>query len=157
MNQYREFHHVAIYLGISREKNENVDTPDNYKQQLIEFAKSKSYTYEIYGEVISGGSSELEQRLELQKLLDNIEKFDAILCVEISRLSRNRLISQTVKQHRIDYDKPIIMPYQTYDLGNSSNDWLVFDFGSVIASQEHALIGKRVRLIKFKWQKQAFI
>jgi site-specific DNA recombinase len=142
--------HVALYLRISQEKkDENRETLENHRQLLIEFAENQGYTYEIFGEVVSGGKSDLEERKELLRLLENIEKFDAIVCVELSRLSRNGLISQTVKQYCIDYDKPILTPFgQKYDLANSETDRLMFDVGSMISSHEHAVIGKRSKMNK---------
>lgn len=154
MNQEKEITHVAMYLRISQEKkNENVETLANHRQMLTEFCKENKYTYEEFGEVISGGKTEMEDRVQLQKLLNSIERFDAILCVELSRLSRNGLISQTVKQYCIDYDKPIITPYQTYDLANSDTDRLMFDVGSMISSHEHGVIGKRSKANKIQMAK----
>ncbi|MEW9049973.1 MAG: recombinase family protein, partial [Neobacillus sp.] len=146
--------HIAIYLRISQEKkNENEETLKNHREVLVDFAKSLKCTYDIYGEVISGGKSELEDRRELQLLLNNIENYDAILCIELSRLSRNGLISQTVKQYCMDYDKPILTPYHEYDLANNENDRLMFDLGSLIASHEHGVIGKRSKMNKIQMSK----
>jgi site-specific DNA recombinase len=150
----KDIKHVAMYLRISQEKKgENVETLANHKSLLDEFAIKNGYTYEPFEEVLSGGASELESRPKLQKLLDNIEKYDAILVVEISRLSRNGLISEQVLQCCVDYDKPIITPVHTYDLANNNNDVLTYRFGSLIASQEHALIGKRSKSNKIQMAK----
>lgn len=154
MNQEKIIKHVAMYLRISQEKrNENVETLANHRQMLVEFCKSNNYTYEEFGEVISGGKTEIEDRVQLQRLLKSIENFDAVLCVELSRLSRNGLISQTVKQYCVDYDKPILTPYQTYDLANSETDRLMFDVGSMISSHEHGVIGKRSKANKIQMSK----
>lgn len=135
--------HVAMYLRISQEKKDkNSDTLRNHRDRLEEFAKDNKFSYEIFGEVISGGSSEIEKRPKLQELLGRIEEFDAILVVEISRLSRNNLIAQTVKQLCIDYDMPIITPEKTYNLRDSS-DSLLYDVGSAVSSHEHSIIGIR--------------
>ncbi|MED4861334.1 recombinase family protein [Bacillus atrophaeus] len=147
-------HHVAIYLRISQEKkDENVETLENHRQILIEFCEEHGFTYEEFGEVISGGKSEITQRVALKRLLDNIEKYDAIACFELTRISRNGLISQTVKQCCVDYDKPILTPYQSYDLANSETDRLLFDVGSMISSHEHSTIGKRSKANKMQMSK----
>lgn len=154
MKLNHQYHHIAIYLRISQEKkNENEETLKNHREILINYAQSINCTYDIYGEIISGGKSELEDRKELQRLLSNIEKYDAILCFELSRLSRNGLISQTVKQYSIDYGKSILTPYHEYDLANNENDRLMFDLGSLIASHEHGVIGKRSKLNKIQMSK----
>ncbi|QHM88726.1 hypothetical protein DXY21_02800 [Bacillus velezensis] len=154
IKNFDNIHHVAIYLRISQEKRgENVETLENHRQILIEFCKENEFTYEEFGEVISGGKSEIDQRVALKKLLQNIEKYDAIACFELTRISRNGLISQTVKQYCIDYDKPILTPYQSYDLANSETDRLLFDVGSMISSHEHSTIGKRSKANKIQMTK----
>lgn len=148
--------HLALYLRISQEKkNENVETLENHRQLLHEYCKNNDLTFVEYGEVVSGGKTELEDRPQLRRLLRDIEQFDAILVVELSRLSRNGLISQTVKQYCIDYDKPILTPYgQEYDLANSDNARLMFDVGAMISSHEHGVIGKRSKTNKLQMAKQ---
>jgi DNA invertase Pin-like site-specific DNA recombinase len=147
--------HVAMYLRISQEKkSENVETLANHRSILNEFANKNGYIIvDKYEEVQSGGASELEARPKLQMLLDHLEKYDAILVVELSRLSRNGLISETVLQYCKDYDKPIITPEKIYDLANNDNDVLTFRFGALIASQEHSLIGKRSKNNKMQMAK----
>lgn len=154
MNDNRLIKHLALYLRISIDKkDENVETLKNHREILTEYAKSQGYTFVEYGEVISGGKTEIDDRVQLKKLLEDIEQYDAILVMELSRLSRNGLVSQTVKQYCVDYDKPIITPYQTYDLANSENDRLMFDVGSMISSHEHSIIGKRSKLNKIQMVK----
>ncbi|MCY9097635.1 recombinase family protein [Bacillus inaquosorum] len=150
----KDIKHVAMYLRISREKKDkNVDTLENHRVKLLEKIKEEGLTHEEFGEVVSGGSSELEKRPKLQELLERIEEFDAILCFEISRLSRNGLVSHTVKQYCIDYDKPIITNEGIYDLANSSDDRLWFDVESMFSSQEHSKIGKRSKMNKIQMAK----
>ncbi|OIJ12957.1 recombinase family protein [Anaerobacillus arseniciselenatis] len=147
--------HVAMYLRISQEKkSEGIETLTNHRNLLSDYAKNNGYTYEAFEEVLSGGASEIEKRPQLQKLLGSIEKYDAILVVELSRLSRNGLISETVLQYCKDYDKPIVTPEKVFDLANNDNDVLTFRFGSLIASQEHSLIGKRSKNNKIQMAKQ---
>ncbi|MED3671418.1 recombinase family protein [Bacillus sp. FSL M7-0417] len=147
----REIKHIAIYLRISQEKkNENFETLENHRQLLTDYAKTQGWTWEEYGEVLSGGASDLEDRPQLQRLLNDIDKFDGILVVELSRLSRNGKISQFVKQECMDFDVPIITPYQVYDLANNENDRLLFDFGSLISAHEHGTIGKRSKANKIQ-------
>ncbi|MGD7091227.1 recombinase family protein [Bacillus subtilis] len=150
----KDIKHVAMYLRISREKKDkNVDTLENHRVKLLEKIQEEGLTHEEFGEVVSGGSSELEKRPKLQELLERIEEFDAILCFEISRLSRNGLVSHTVKQYCIDYDKPIITNEGIYDLANSSDDRLWFDVESMFSSQEHSKIGKRSKMNKIQMAK----
>lgn len=150
----RVIKHVGIYLRISMEKRgENVETLANHRQILLEHCELKGYTFDRYEEVLSGGTSDLNKRKELQRLLENIEQYDAILVVELSRVSRNGLISEQVLQACTDYDKPILTPEKMYDLANNPNDVLMYRFGSIIASQEHGLIGKRSKNNKITMMK----
>lgn len=152
----RKINHIALYLRISQEKkSENVETLENHRRLLTDYARNNAMTFVEFGEVVSGGKTEIEDRPQLRKLLQDIEQFDAILVVELSRLSRNGLISQTVKQYCIDYDKPILTPYgQVYDLANQDNDRLMFDVGAMISSHEHGVIGKRSKTNKMQMAKQ---
>ncbi|MEH7613539.1 recombinase family protein [Gottfriedia acidiceleris] len=146
---------VAIYLRISQEKKgENADTLLNHRTMLMEYAKECGWAYELYQEVLSGGKSELSERPQLQRMLNNIELYDGILVVELSRLSRNGLISEKVLQTCVDYNKPIITRERIYDLANSQSDVLMYRFGSLIASQEHSLIGARSKNNKLSMVKQ---
>ncbi|MBG9657064.1 recombinase family protein [Cytobacillus firmus] len=150
----KDIRHVAMYLRISQEKDDkNADTLENHRELLTEYCERYEYTYEEFGEVVSGGSSELENRPKLQELLDNIEKFDAILVVELSRLSRNNYISQKVKQTCIDYDIPIITLTKVFYLSNRE-DSLLFDITSSVSSYEHGIIGMRSKINKITMTKQ---
>ncbi|MEY9867832.1 site-specific DNA recombinase [Peribacillus sp. B2I2] len=147
--------HVAIYLRISQEKKgENVETLGNHRSILTDYATSQGWTYVLYEEVLSGGKTDINERPQLQRLLTDIEKFDGIMVMELSRLSRNGLISETVLQQCVDYDTPIVTREKIYDLANVQNDVLTYRFGSLIASQEHSLIGKRSKNNKIAMTKQ---
>lgn len=157
MDIKRKIKKIAIYLRISQEKRgENIETLANHREELTEFCKEMGYEYVEYGEVVRAGESEIESREALVRLLNDIEKYDAILVMELSRISRNGVISQTVKQKCIDYDKPILTPFQTYDLANNENDRLMYDLGSMLAAHEHGVIGKRSKKNKIAMAKAGF-
>lgn len=144
MIKNREIKKVALYLRISQEKRgENIETLGNHREELTELCKKNNFEYIEYSEVVRAGKADIESRQALQSLLDDIDQYDAIVVMELSRISRNGVISQTVKQKCIDYDKLIITPHQVYDLANSENDRLLYDLGSMIAAHEHGVIGKR--------------
>jgi len=144
--------HVAIYVRISTDKQdssgkkvETEETLRNHKQKLTAYAEKHGYTYEIYQEVVTGGHSEIENRPQLNDLLNNIEKYDGILAVELSRLSRNGKISELLLEYCQDYRKLIITPESYYDLANNEMDVLMFRLGSAISDHERSIIGKRIR------------
>jgi site-specific DNA recombinase len=146
--------HVALMLRISRDKGENEDTLQNHRETLAEYAANNSLTFDIYAEIISGGITEIEDRPELQRMVANIEKYEAILCISLDRLARNGVVSQQIKQLCIDYDIKIITPAQTFDLANNQQDRLLYDISSTFAVLEYETIAKRNKLNKISRSKR---
>lgn len=140
----------ALYLRISRDKGENEDTLQNHREIMAKFCESHGFIYESYEEIVSGGKQDIESRPQLQRLIDNIEKYEAIYCISLDRLSRNGLVSQQIKQLCIDYEILIITPSQTFDLANSQEDRVLYDVSSMFASMEYEMIAKRMRLNKMQ-------
>ncbi|MDP4099109.1 recombinase family protein [Paenibacillus sp. P96] len=133
----------ATYLRISRDKGENEDTLQNHREMMAAFCQQNGFTYDIYEEIVSGGKYELEDRPQLQRLLENIEKYQAIFTVSLDRLSRNGLVSQQIKQLCMDHEIKIITPSQTFDLSNSQEDRVLYDVSSIFATLEYEMIGRR--------------
>ncbi|MFB5762593.1 recombinase family protein [Paenibacillus medicaginis] len=133
----------ATYLRISRSKGENEDTLQNHREIMASFCQQNGYSYETYEEIVSGGKYELEERPQLQRLLQNIEKYRAIFTVSLDRLSRNGLISQQIRQLCIENGIQIITPSQTFDLCNSLEDRVLYDVSSIFATLEYEMIGRR--------------
>lgn len=153
--------HVALYVRISIDKKgatgkrvENEETLKNHLEILTAFAERQGYTHETFKEVVSGGKSEIEDRKHLKRLLNRIEEFDAILVVELSRLSRNGKISELVLEYCQDYDKLIITPETSFDLANNDSDVLMYRFGSAVSAYERSIIGKRVKNNKLQMARQ---
>jgi DNA invertase Pin-like site-specific DNA recombinase len=133
----------ATYLRISREKGEDQDTLQNHRELMASFCQQNGYSYELYEEIVSGGKYEIEERPQLQRMLDNIDKYRAIFTVSLDRLSRNGLISQQIKQLCIESDIKIITPSQTFDLCNSQEDRVLYEVSSMFAAMEYEMIGRR--------------
>ncbi len=144
----------ALYLRISRDKGENEDTLQNHREIMHDFCKKNGYTFEFYQEIISGGKQSIEHRPQLQRLISNIDKYQAIFAISLDRLSRNGLVSQQIKQLCIDYDIKIITPSQEFDLANSQEDRTLFDVSSMFATMEYEMIGKRNKQNKIQRAKR---
>ncbi|MFM9279725.1 recombinase family protein [Paenibacillus jiagnxiensis] len=140
----------ATYLRISMDKGENEDTLQNHRELMEEFCGENHYTSEVYEEIVSGGKHNLGARPELQKLIDNIERYQAIFTVSLDRLSRNGLVSQQIKQLCIDHEIKIITPSQTFDLAGSLEDRLMYDVSSLFAALEYEMIGRRNKVNKMQ-------
>lgn len=126
----------AMYLRISREKNENEDTLQNHKERLERYCAEHNLVYDSYEEVVSGGSANLEDRPKMQELIDKIANYKAVICVDIDRLARNGLISQTLKQKLKEHKVKIITPAQTFDM-NDYGDGFMYDLRTAFAEYEY--------------------
>ncbi|MFM9277995.1 recombinase family protein [Paenibacillus jiagnxiensis] len=140
----------AIYLRISRDKGEDEDTLQNHREIMFEFCREQGCRVEVYEEIVSGGRHELEARPQLQKLIDNVERYQAIFAISLDRLSRNGLVSQHIKQLCIDHDIKIITPSQTFDLSNSQEDRVLYDVSSMLAAMEYEMMGRRNKVNKMQ-------
>jgi DNA invertase Pin-like site-specific DNA recombinase len=140
----------AVYLRISRDKGENEDTLQNHREIMLKFCREKGYRFEVYEEIVSGGNHELDSRPELQKLIGNIERYQAIFVISLDRLSRNGWLSQQVKKLCMDHDVTIITPSQTFELSNSEQDRVLYDVSSMFAMMEYEMIGRRNRVNKMQ-------
>ncbi|MFB5764048.1 recombinase family protein [Paenibacillus medicaginis] len=140
----------ALYLRISRSKGENEDTLRNHRELMEEFCREHEYTFEVYEEIVSGGKHQLEARPQLQKLLRNLGRYQAIFAVSLDRLSRNGLISQIIKKECIEHDVKIITPTQVFDLAGSEASRTLYDISSLYASMEYEMIGRRTKINKMQ-------
>ncbi|MFB5762351.1 recombinase family protein [Paenibacillus medicaginis] len=140
----------ALYLRISRSKGENEDTLQNHRELMEEFCREHDYTFEVYEEIVSGGKHQLETRPQLQKLLRNLGRYQAIFAVSLDRLSRNGLISQIIKKECIEHDVKIITPTQVFDLAGSQASRTLYDVSTLYASMEYEMIGRRTKVNKMQ-------
>lgn len=138
---------VSLYLRKSRAE-ELTDTSEEvlskHKQILLHLAKEKDYTIlNIYLEVKSGES--LSARPEMLKMLKEISRNDAILCMDIDRLGRGSqqdsgLILDTFKDNNVK----IITPDKFYDLNNEQDEDYA-EFETFMARKELKIIKRRLK------------
>ncbi|MGL4741643.1 MAG: recombinase family protein [Sarcina sp.] len=129
----------AIYLRKSRGEIKDLE---KHKSQLLKICKNNSWEYDIYEEIAS--SEKFEERFELTNLIENIEKYDGVVCIHIDRLSRNELhqalLTQIFKEHNVK----VITINKEYDF-TKENDILLGDFEKLIARQELRLTKARLK------------
>lgn len=133
---------VAIYLRKSRGEEEDLE---KHRMALVEMCKIKGWRYIEYAEV--GTADSLVFRPQMRKLLDSIEDemFDAVLVVDMDRLSRGDGEEQAKIKNIIRRSGTyIITPQKTYDLNNESDD-MYSDFEGLMARVEYKQIKKRFR------------
>lgn len=137
---------AAMYLRKSRaEENEPVtQTMSRHREILTAYAAKNNITVaEVYEEVVSGDS--LYRRPQMLRLLENIHKYDAILCMDIDRLGRGAmreqgLIFETVRNAGV----LIVTPAKTFDMNDDMDDSLI-SFKALFAREEYKLIRGRLR------------
>ncbi|PGZ98801.1 recombinase [Bacillus pseudomycoides] len=137
---------VAIYLRRSRdEENLGIDEVLKvHEHTLVNLCKQQGHTFDIYKEVAS--SSTIENRPQMMELLDKIKQghYQAVVVMDIDRLSRNEFDSSDIKRILHDTNTLIITPYRVYDL-TKDDDSLLVGVTSLIASQEYKMIHKRMK------------
>ncbi|MGG1638736.1 recombinase family protein [Paenibacillus sp. NRS-1760] len=109
---------VAIYCRKSREADDKTTASiDGQANSLIELCEKCGYEYDLYSET---GSSQEWDRPEFQKLLSKIKhyEYDAIVCTEQSRLTRNTKHYEEVKEIMIKSGCILVTPTSMTDYTN---------------------------------------
>lgn len=132
---------VAVYIRKSRE-DEGQEALMRQQEVLIELCENNNWNYELFVEV---GSSQDLDRFELQRMLSKIKhfEFDAVVCSDLDRLSRNTGHFGQIKEILINAGVFVVTPSRHYDFSNNEDDF-VSDIFSVIAKQEYQTIKKRL-------------
>ena len=139
---------AAVYLRKSR-MEEGMDTDEvlrRHRQGLEECAQRHGLDIlEYYPEVVSGES--LYARPQMLRLLEDVEsgRFDAVLCMDLDRLSRGRMKDQGIILDAFkDSGTLIVTPEKVYDLSDEIDDELA-EFKTFISRREYKIINKRLR------------
>lgn len=128
----------------ARMRGENYDVLEKHRKELLRFAqKYKLKVLDIFEEVVSG-ASDLENREQMNKLLENVkeEKYSCVLCIHMDRLSRS---GNAEEIHNIfkKSNTLIVTPDKIYDL-NTDEGATSADVDSFIAKMEFRRISKRL-------------
>ncbi len=145
-NKLEHVRQIAMYLRKSRQDEglETEETLATHRRILTQIANEHHWTFDIYEEVAS--SIDMDIRTELTRMLKGVEKgsYDAVLVMDVDRLSRSVKDSAIIKAILAENDVFIITAdLQVIDL-NEDNDSLVSDFMDVLSSFEYKQIRKRM-------------
>lgn len=139
---------AAVYLRKSR-MEEGMDTDEvlrRHRQGLDECAQRHGLDIlDYYPEVVSGES--LYARPQMLRLLEDVEtgRFDAVLCMDLDRLSRGRMKDQGIILDAFkDSGTLIVTPEKVYDLSDEIDDELA-EFKTFMSRREYKIINKRLR------------
>lgn len=141
----------AMHLRKSREdfeaeKKGEGETLSRHYARLVELAARLNITIDptgIYREIISGDS--IASRPVMQQLLRDVQdgKWEGVLCVEISRLSRGDTMDQAIIANAFKSSGTLIVtPDRTYDPNNDSDETF-FDLSLFLSRFEYKAINKR--------------
>ena len=139
---------AAQYLRKSR-MEEGMETEEvlaRHRKALSDFAARNGIRIiETYDEVVSGES--LYARPEMLRLLRDVEAgcYDAVLCMDLDRLSRGRMHDQGVILDTFrDSGTLIVTPEKTYDLADDLDDEMA-EFKTFMSRREYKIINRRLR------------
>ena len=137
---------AAMYLRKSRaEQDEPVEaTLSRHKDTLMEFARRNKITVAaVYEEVASGDS--LSGRPQMLRLLDDLDKYEAVLCMDIDRLGRGAMREQGLIFETLrDAGALIVTPAKTYNMSDDMDDSLI-GFKALFAREEYKMIRGRLK------------
>ncbi|MEH7464539.1 recombinase family protein [Bacillus thuringiensis] len=145
---------VAIYLRLSKDEQQLgvEEVLSNHRLALTRIAESNNWRYDIYEEVSSGVNNEREQ---MNLLLQRIDDYSAVLCMDIDRLSRDSSFAEHIKKQLILNGVKLITPAGEYDFDNENSDML-YSFQSMFANFEYKQIRKRLSRGKFMEASKGF-
>jgi site-specific DNA recombinase len=135
----KEIKHVAVYLRISREKGEDIDTLQSHRERLTRLCESKGWQFTLFEEVISG-QAKLESREQLNEMLDRLNEFDAVVVTAIDRLSRDLEYSIHIIKRLEKAGVPLVTPDRIY----TEADFMIYSLESLMGHQEYKMIRKRM-------------
>lgn len=135
---------VAIYLRKSRKEDNLTDAEalENHREVLTSLATANEWNYDVYYEVAS--SMDTDNRPELQRLLRSISNFNAVLVMDIDRLSRNRYDSAKIMEVFKSTDTKIVTADGSITDLNNEHDEIMTGMQEVFANYEYNQIKKRM-------------
>ena len=139
---------AAVYLRKSR-MEEGLATDEvlsKHQKTLRDFAAVRGIRIvREYPEVVSGES--LYARPQMLRLLQDVEdgKYDAVLCMDLDRLSRGRMKDQGIVLDAFrDSNTLIITPEKIYNLSDEIDEEYA-ELKTFLSRREYKIITKRLR------------
>ncbi|MBV7504692.1 recombinase family protein [Bacillus sp. sid0103] len=130
----------ALYLRKSRQ-GEEMDALMTHRATLVDLAKRHGFDeYDIFEEIASGDA----EKEKLEKIKSNIELYDGVLCMDIDRLSRNKIESFEIELLFGENGVKVYTPSQTYDFADDSQN-MMYSFKAIFANAEHKKIKQRMK------------
>jgi site-specific DNA recombinase len=147
---------IGIYCRISQLKEEGADRSINDQKQLgIEFAESIGKPYSVYIDEGVSGTLPIEQRPQLQSLLDDIEEgiIDSVYVYLQDRLERNPQVRLFLRSIFLKNKVRLYTEKGEVDL-NDEDQTLMEDIFSLFNAREVAKTRKRVKSVLLRNAKE---
>ncbi|MCH7754961.1 recombinase family protein [candidate division KSB1 bacterium] len=115
----------AIYTRVSSQRQTKGKSIEVQKEQGISYCKNQSFHYEILDEgAASSKYDDLKKRPQMENLLDKVEdgRFQYVYVIDFDRLSRNEIVTATIKQILRENDVKLIVGNTEYDLQDEDRD-----------------------------------
>ncbi|MEZ2327379.1 recombinase family protein [Bacillus tropicus] len=145
---------VAIYLRKSRKEDSLTDAEAlvNHRDLLTGIAKVNGWDFVVFEEVAS--SMDTDNRPKLQALLANLSYYDAVLVMDIDRLSRNRYDSARIMEAFKRTDTKIVTADGRITDLNDETEEVLTGMQEVFSNYEYNQIKKRLQRGKVASAKQ---
>ncbi|WP_052427633.1 recombinase family protein [Neobacillus niacini] len=130
---------VALLLRISQEKGEGEDTLQNHRDRLVRLCNERGYNWTAYEEIVSG-EADLSHRNELNRLIQDLSQYDAVLVISPDRIARKQSVAHSFIETLEKAGIPLVTPERIY----SERDLLLLSIEFAMAHQEYKAITKRM-------------
>lgn len=125
-------------VGYCRVSTHNQEI-DNQVEKVKDFLDSNFKEYDLFSEVVSS----IDEREELNKIFDNISKYDVLVVSKLDRLARSMKDLLIRKEILENNDVDIVCIDQPIDTTNQYGD-LMFKFMGIFAEFERKMIRERM-------------
>ena len=136
---------VWLYYRISRDDDKELNSLNNQKQILIDYAESKEY--EIVGESFDDNVSGMHfQRDGIEELQEAAEQklFDAVLVKDLSRLGRHKIQTAMFIDYLRQCKVRVISATESIDTSNENDD-LIVGVKQLLNDQYSRDLGRKIK------------
>ena len=144
---------VWLYYRLSRDEDEELESLNNQKNIIEEYAKSKGYTIvgESFDDNVSGMHFNREGITKLNEQVDN-KRIDAVIVKDLSRLGRHRSMTDMYMEYLLQNSVRVISVTENIDTSNES-DSLIIGVKGVFNDMYARDISRKVRAGMYQKQK----
>jgi len=143
IQENEEIKNVALYTRVSTDEQANEGfSMDSQLKRLRLHCEAREWT--IVGEYIDAGfSGRNTRRPGYQKMMADMDKWDALVIIKMDRIHRNQTNFTSMMVDLRNHDKQFVSMSESYDTSNAMGRFIM-DFIQRLAQLESEIIGERV-------------